>query len=57
MSICWNGDGTQLNNDMPEMHYVIASDGGEIWSDFYAIPKGAPHMDAAYAFINFMQDP
>ncbi len=57
MSICWNGDGTQLKNDMPEMEYVIATDGGEIWTDFYAIPKDAPHLDAAYAFINFMQDP
>jgi spermidine/putrescine transport system substrate-binding protein len=57
MSICWNGDGTQLNNDLPEMHYVVATDGGEIWTDFYAIPKEAPHLDAAYAFINFMQDP
>lgn len=57
MSICWNGDGTQLKNDMPEMEYVIATDGGEIWSDFYAIPKDAPHLEAAYAFINFMQDP
>jgi len=57
MSICWNGDGTQLKNDMPEMDYVIATDGGEIWTDFYAIPKEAPHLDAAYAFINFMQDP
>jgi spermidine/putrescine transport system substrate-binding protein len=57
MSICWNGDGTQLNNDLPEMDYVIATDGGEIWTDFYAIPKDAPHLDAAYAFINYMQDP
>lgn len=57
MSICWNGDGTQLNNDLPEMEYVIGTDGGEIWTDFYAIPKDAPHLDAAYAFINFMQDP
>jgi spermidine/putrescine transport system substrate-binding protein len=57
MSICWNGDGTQLKNDMPEMDYVIATDGGEIWTDFYAIPKDAPHQDAAYAFINYMQDP
>ena len=24
---------------------------------FYCIPKGAPHRDAAYAFINFLQDP
>ncbi len=57
MSICWNGDGTQLKNDLPEMDYVIGTDGGEIWTDFYAIPKDAPHLVAAYAFINFMQDP
>ena len=35
MSICWNGDALQLNTDLPEMEYVIATDGGEIWSDFY----------------------
>ena len=57
MSICWNGDATQLKKDLPEMDYVIGTDGGEIWTDFYAIPKDAPHLDAAYAFINFMQDP
>jgi spermidine/putrescine transport system substrate-binding protein len=57
MSICWNGDGTQLKKDLPEMEYVIGTDGGEIWTDFYAIPKDAPHLDAAYAFINYMQDP
>ncbi|MHA1548375.1 MAG: ABC transporter substrate-binding protein [Alphaproteobacteria bacterium] len=57
MSICWNGDGLQLNKDLPEMKYIIASDGGEIWSDFYCIPKEAPHLDAAYAFINYLLDP
>ena len=57
MSICWNGDGLQLNTDLPEMHYVIAKDGGEIWSDFYAIPTEAPHLEAAYAFVNFLLDP
>ena len=57
MSICWTGDGKQLNTDLPEMEYVVASDGGELWSDFYAIPSDAPHLDAAYAFINYMQDP
>jgi spermidine/putrescine transport system substrate-binding protein len=57
MSICWNGDGLQLNRDLPEMEYVIGTDGGEIWSDFYCIPKDAPHRDAAYAFVNYLQDP
>jgi len=57
MSICWTGDGKQLNKDIPEMAYVVATDGGELWSDFYAVPKDAPHLEAAYAFLNFMQDP
>jgi len=57
MSICWTGDGKQLNTDMPEMEYVVASDGGELWSDFYAVPTDAPHLEAAYAFLNYMQDP
>lgn len=57
MSICWTGDGKQLHTDMPEMAYVVASDGGELWSDFYAVPTDAPHLEAAYAFLNYMQDP
>lgn len=57
MSMCWTGDGKQLNRDMPEIAYVLGREGGELWSDFYAIPKGAPHLDAAYALINFLLDP
>jgi len=57
MTMCWTGDGKQLNRDMPEIAYVLGREGGELWSDFYAIPKGAPHLDAAYALINFLLDP
>ena len=57
MTMCWTGDGKQLNTDMPEIAYVLGVEGGELWSDYYAIPKGAPHMDAAYALINFLLDP
>jgi spermidine/putrescine transport system substrate-binding protein len=57
MTICWTGDGKQMNRDMPEIEYVLGKEGGELWSDFYAIPKGAPHLDAAYALINFLLDP
>ena len=57
MTICWTGDGKQMNRDMPEIEYVLGREGGELWSDFYAIPKGAPHLDAAYALINFLLDP
>ncbi len=57
MSMAWSGDGLQMNREKPEIKYVLGKEGGEIWSDFYAIPKSAPHLDAAYAFINFLLDP
>ena len=57
LAMCWTGDGKQLNRDLPEIQYSLGSEGGEIWSDFYAVPKGAPHREAAYALINFLLDP
>lgn len=57
MSMCWTGDGKQLNTDIPSMAYVLGKEGGEIWSDFYAVPKGAQHRDAGYALINFLLNP
>jgi spermidine/putrescine transport system substrate-binding protein len=39
------------------MHYVLGKEGGEIWVDHYAIPKGAPNPDAAYAFIDYLLTP
>jgi spermidine/putrescine transport system substrate-binding protein len=56
-SVCWTGDATQLNRDMPEMQYVIGKEGGEIWTDFYAVPKGAPNREAAYALIDYLLTP
>ena len=57
MSVCWTGDAVQLQRDMPEFTYVLAKEGGEIWSDFYAITKDAPNPDAAYAFIDYILTP
>ena len=57
LTMCWTGDGKQLNTDMPEIAFVLGREGGEIWSDYSAIPKGAPPRAAAYALINFMLDP
>ncbi|WP_152220170.1 PotD/PotF family extracellular solute-binding protein [Pseudomonas sp. SCB32] len=57
MAMAWTGDASQLHRDNPEMTFVLGKEGGEIWSDFFAIPKGAEHKDAAYAFINYLLDP
>ena len=34
-----------------------AKEGGEIWTDFYAVPKEAPNRKGGYALINFLLDP
>lgn len=57
MTMCWTNDGAQLNRDIPEIQFVLGTDGGEIWSDFYAIPKSAVNKPAGYALLNFLMDP
>jgi spermidine/putrescine transport system substrate-binding protein len=57
MAMCWTGDATQMTRDLPEIKYVIGKEGGEIWTDFFAIPKEAPNKDAGYALIDFLQTP
>ena len=49
--MCWTNDGAQLNRDIPEIEFVLGKDGGEIWSDFYAIPKSAANKAAGYALL------
>ncbi|OAP38346.1 potassium transporter Trk [Sinorhizobium glycinis] len=57
MTMCWTNDGAQLNRDMPEIQFVLGKDGGEIWSDFYAIPKSAANKPAGYALLNYLMTP
>lgn len=57
VAMTWTNDGAQLHSDIPDIEYVIGSDGGEIWSDFYAVVAGAAHREAAYAFLDFMAVP
>lgn len=57
MTMCWTNDGAQLNRDIPEIQFVLGSDGGEIWSDFYAVPTSAANKPAGYALLNFLMDP
>ena len=37
--------------------YAIPNEGSLLWFDLLAIPKDAPHVANAHAFINFLMDP
>lgn len=56
----WNGDARQgiLSNEDPDRYvYVTPAEGGNLWQDNWVILKGAPHVDAAHDFINYILDP
>lgn len=57
MSICWTGDAVQLRRENPAFKYVIGKEGGEIWTDFYAVPAAAPNPKGGHALINFLLTP
>ncbi len=40
-----------------EIAYAVPRQGAMLWIDVAAIPKDAPHPDAAYRFLDFMLDP
>lgn len=46
----------QANKDY-KVDYYIPEGGAPVWFDTMAIPKGAAHVDAAHAFINYIETP
>ncbi len=56
----WNGDARQGFNsfkDPSRYAWGLGAPVTELWMDNWTIVKGAPHPEAAYAFINFILDP
>lgn len=46
----------RYNRHKENVRFVIPKEGSVIYMDNLAIPKGAPHMEAAYTFINYFLD-
>jgi spermidine/putrescine-binding protein len=53
MGMVWNGEAALAHRENPKITYICPQEGCGIWHDNWAIPKGAPHKDAALAFINY----
>jgi spermidine/putrescine transport system substrate-binding protein len=58
VQIChaWSGDVYQMYEDVPNVKYVIPSEGAVRGSDTMVITSGAPHPIAANLWINFNLD-
>jgi spermidine/putrescine-binding protein len=50
----YNGNASLAYLEDPNIGYICPTEGCTIWFDNLAIPKGAPHKDAALLFINWV---
>lgn len=50
-------DRAQKATEKREIAYAAPHEGAMLWIDVAAIPKDAPHPEAAYRFLDFMLDP
>jgi spermidine/putrescine-binding protein len=57
MGQTWNGEAAIAHSENPAIDYICPEEGLGIWIDNLSVPKGAPHKDAAFAFLNYVLDP
>jgi spermidine/putrescine-binding protein len=55
--LVFNGNASLAYQSDPNIVYICPTEGCGLWLDNLAIPKGAPHADAAMLFMNFVLDP
>lgn len=57
IGVTFSGEASEMLDSNEHLHYVVPSEGSNLWFDNLVIPKTAKHIDEAYAFINFMLKP
>ncbi len=55
--LVYNGNASLALAEDPNVEYICPTEGCTIWFDNLAIPKGAPHKDAALLFLDWVLDP
>jgi spermidine/putrescine-binding protein len=53
LGMTWTGEAFLAQQENPAIQYIYPSEGAIVWQDNYAIPADAPHLDAAYAWLNY----
>jgi spermidine/putrescine transport system substrate-binding protein len=56
VAVIYSGEALQASDEDPNVDYFIPEEGAKIWIDLLAIPSRAPHLEAAYRFINYLLD-
>jgi spermidine/putrescine transport system substrate-binding protein len=53
----WNGASYKSGQKLTTAVYVYPKEGMNLWSDYFVVPKGAPNVESAKTFMNWMMDP
>jgi spermidine/putrescine-binding protein len=53
LGMTWTGEAFLAQQEKPAIQYVYPTEGAILWQDNWAMPKDAPHQDAAYAWLNY----
>ena len=57
LGIIWTGEAVLVQQENPSFVYTYPAEGAILWQDNWAIAAGAPHADAAYAWLNYSMQP
>jgi spermidine/putrescine-binding protein len=57
LGFIWTGEAVLAQQENPAFVYIYPSEGPIVWQDNWAIPASAPHLDAAYAWLNYSLQP
>ncbi len=56
INMIWSGEGLNLQDEYPNLVYVVPEEGANFWIDSLCIPKNAKNVKGAEKFINFVSD-
>ena len=54
LGMTWTGEAFIAQQGNPNIQYIFPSEGVILWQDNWAMLKNAPHPDAAYAWLNYV---
>lgn len=57
IAMSYSSDAQLVTAENPDLEYLIPQSGSSLWVDTMVIPKSAPNVEAAYAWLNFMMQP
>ncbi len=57
LAMCYSSDANEVIPENPDLEYVLPLSGSSLFTDTLAIPRTAPNVAAAYAWIEFMLRP